>query len=108
MENLNALFFTYLSTIYGTILWLAVGLALTKDKYDDKNEKFNMQDYKQKNWDNWILAIVGIPFIAHWGPEATKLIYPDLTWSSMGYGLSGFIIQALYWGFKEWKGKNEK
>ena len=90
-----ALFLTYLATIYGTILWLVVGLALTKDKYDDENKKFDWLEYKDKNWDNWLLAFVGIPFIAHWGPEATKLAFPTLEWSNMGYGLSGFIIQAL-------------
>lgn len=108
MENVVALFLTYTSTIYGTILWLVVGLTFTKDKYDDEDKKFDWPLYKQKNWDNWLLAIVGIPFVAHWGPDAIKFFFPELVWTNMGYALSGFIIQALYWTYKEWKTKNQK
>lgn len=108
METLFALFTTYLSTIYGTVVWMVVGLVVTKDKYDDEDKKFDWPMYKEKNWDNWLLAIVGIPFIAHWGPDAVAFFFPSITWTSMGYSLSGFITQALYWTYKEWRSKNQK
>lgn len=105
MESLIAFLLTYVATCYGTVLWMAAHLVATKDDYDDKNEGFPWLEYKRKNWDNWLLAIVGIPFIAHFGEEATSLFLPELTWSKMGYALSGFIVQALYSAYKKYRSK---
>ncbi len=103
MEMIIVFFLTYLATCYGTVLWMVAHLVATKDEYDDKDNDFPWRAYKKKTWDNWLLAIVGIPFVVHFGEEATAIFLPDLVWSKMGYCLSGFIVQALYSAWKKYK-----
>jgi len=104
MENL---WWTYLATLYGTLLWLAIQFVIQKDKFDDgETVGFDIKLYSSKNWDNWALAILGIPFVVHWGPDATKYFF-EIEWSSMGYGLSGFITQALYFLAKKYLASNK-
>lgn len=98
---MELLWWTYLATLYGTILWIAIQFVIEKDKFDDGGEGFDVKLYAKKNWDNWALAILGIPFVVHWGPDATKYFF-EVEWSSMGYGLSGFITQALYFLAKKY------
>ena len=98
---MEILWWTYLATLYGTILWIAIQFVIEKDKFDEGGEGFDLKLYTKKNWDNWTLAFLGIPFVVYWGPDATKYFF-EIEWSSMGYGLSGFITQALYFLAKKY------
>jgi hypothetical protein len=103
MEAAITFLLTYVATCYGTVLWMALHLAATKDDYDDVDQDFPWIAYKKKTWDNWLVAIVAIPFVAHFGEEAVSLFIPGLVWSKMGYALSGLISQHLYFLFKKYR-----
>lgn len=105
METIIALFLTYAATCYGTVLWMALHLAATKDDYDDEDKDFPWLAYKRKTWDNWLVAIVAIPFVAHFGEEATTLFMPQFVWGKIGYSLSGLISQHLYYLWKQYRNK---
>jgi hypothetical protein len=91
MEMIHA----YISTLYGTILFLIVILRRDKDKFDDGNLKFSWVLYKESHWDNWLMAFAVIPLVAHWLPDLLSFVY-DGKWHTGFYALSGFLVEYAY------------
>lgn len=85
----------YLSTLYGTLLFLVVILRRDKDKFDGLNQKFDWKLYYQLNWDNWVMAVAVIPLVAHWLPDLFSFVY-DGEWHTGFYALSGFLVEYGY------------
>lgn len=91
MEIFNA----YISTLYGTVLFLIVILRRDKDKFDDEHQKFSWTLYKEAHWDNWLMAFAVIPLVAHWMPGLISFVYKG-EWYTGFYALSGFLIEYAY------------
>lgn len=85
----------YISTLYGTLLFIVVMLRRDKTKLDEAGKKFNWKNYKEQSWDNWLMALVVVPGVVHWAPDLFSFVYEG-EWHSGIYAISGFLVEYAY------------
>lgn len=94
---------------FGVFMWSFGLFHIEKDKADNANQKLDWEDYKQKNWDNWVwTAICAIPVVLF---EDVILGIIFFTWSELPpikdavFLLAGPLSLAIVWGIKWIKNK---